>query len=242
MTARGIVCKPMKARAIFFKHAMRHCEGVELQNALHYARLADEIPDTVLFLQHTPVITLGRHASREHILASANSLRELGVDIEQTTRGGDVTYHGPGQWIMYPIIKLDTNSTGVRGYMHDLEEIACRTAQSFGVQSFRRKGLNGAWTAAGKLAAIGLHIRRWVTLHGLSFNVSVDIKRFNWIVPCGLQGEPVTSLADLLGCACPAMEDVGTRLAKLFGQIRQREMEIIFCEKSALDARIRFTT
>lgn len=192
---------------------VRHADGVRLQECLVAARQAGEIPDVVLFLEHHPVITLGRRARSNFLLARPERLAELGIDLAIASRGGDVTYHGPGQLVMYPILQLGTAEADSHGYLNNLEEIAIRTAADYGVEARRRAGMNGAWTRDGKIAAIGFHIKRWVTMHGMSFNVRPDLASFDLIVGCGLVGERVSSLERLLGSACPSLEAVRDRMA-----------------------------
>jgi len=198
----------MTAVAIRFRARVPYDAGVSLQDALVRARQEGRIPDTVLFLEHTPVITLGRRGRSGHLLVSKDRLAEKGIDLAVSSRGGDVTYHGPGQWVMYPILKLGDAEADSHGYLWNLEEIAVRTAADFGVQAYRREGMSGAWTDAGKIAAIGFHLRRWVTQHGMSFNVRAGLDGFGLIVGCGLVGERVSSLQEILGPTTPAMEDV----------------------------------
>lgn len=197
--------------------------GVRLQERLVAARQAEAIPDTVLFLEHTPVITLGRRGRDNFLLRPAAELRALGIDVERASRGGDVTYHGPGQLVIYPILKL-TAAAGSRRYLWQLEEIAIRTAASFGLQAYRRTGMNGAWTDAGKIAAIGFHLKRWVTMHGMSFNVDLDLRGFSYIVGCGLVGEKVSSLAEQLGPRCPSVAAVREQMAAHLAEVCGRRL------------------
>ena len=188
-------------------------------------RIEDRVPDTVLFLEHEPVVTLGVSAREANVLASPDILRQRGVERVRASRGGDVTWHGPGQVVMYPILKLEGTEATVHGYVERLEETAIRAAEDFGVRAFRRPGKTGAWTDAGKLAAIGVRVRRWVTCHGMSFNVDPDLSVFDLIVPCGLRGERVTSLRALLGPrACPSLARVRDSLCRHFGAVMGREM------------------
>ncbi len=176
----------------------------------------------MLALEHEPVVTLGRRARNAHLLVSPDELARRGIAFEVSSRGGDVTYHGPGQLVLYPILKLGEKEADAHGYLNNLEEIAIRTAASFGVTAHRRKGMSGAWTGAGKVAAIGFHIKRWVTLHGMSFNVAPDLGGFDLIVGCGLVGEQVASLKTELGEACPGISDVRAMLLRHFGEVCQR--------------------
>ena len=213
------------AWAVFFAEPVAYADGLRIQQALHAARVADRIPDTVLFLQHKPVITLGRRGRTNHLLVRKDDLARRGIDLFEASRGGDVTFHGPGQVVMYPIIRLGTTGTDSHGYLENLEEIAIRTAAVFGVEAWRREGKSGAWTKAGKIAAIGFKLARWVSMHGMSFNVDNDLAGFQLIVPCGLAGEPVASLRTLLGDRCPPPRDVAAALADSFEAVLGRPLE-----------------
>lgn len=211
---------PVEAVGVRFDRPVRYADGVRLQERLVAARQADRIPDTVLFLEHPPVVTLGRRGRDNFLLRPAEELRALGIDVERASRGGDVTYHAPGQAVMYPIVKLGRAESGAHGYLWQLEEIAIRTAASFGLCAYRREGMNGAWTDAGKIAAIGFHLKRWVSMHGMSFNVNLDLRGFSYIVGCGLVGEPVSSLAEQLGGRCPDVATVFARMAEHVADVR----------------------
>jgi len=214
----------MTAWAICFEQPLPYADGIRLQESLVAARIAGEIPDTVLFLEHTPVITMGVRANAQHILLTPAALARQGIDLVKSSRGGDVTWHGPGQLVMYPIIRLGDREADAHGYLCNLEEIAIRTANDFGVQAFRRPGLTGAWTAKGKLAAIGIRLKRWVTLHGLSFNVAPDLAGFAAIIPCGLAGEPITSLKLLRGNAGPTLGQAREHMLTHFSDVCRRPM------------------
>lgn len=189
-----------------------YAAGLELQNRLVEARKAGTIPDQLLLLEHPPVITLGARArhDRAHLLASPAELAGAGVELFEAGRGGDVTYHGPGQLVGYPIIDLRPDRCDVHRYVRDLEEVMIRTAAAFGIEAERAKGLTGAWVGTLKLAAIGVRISRWITSHGFAFNVATDLSHFEFIVPCGIRGRGVTSLDRLIGRAVPSrsVEDV----------------------------------
>ncbi len=214
----------MSALAIYLDAPVRYAEGVRLQEALRQARLADQISDTVLFLEHRPVITLGRRGRANFLLASREELERRGVDLALSSRGGDVTYHGPGQLVMYPILKLGSTDADAHGYLNNLEEILIRTASAFGVDAFRRKGMNGAWTQQGKIAAIGFALKRWVTMHGASFNVNLDLAGFSLIVGCGLVGEKVSSLREILGEGGPSIIEVREQMVRCFSEVMKRPL------------------
>lgn len=170
-------------------------EAHTLQKQLQAKRIAGEIPDTVLLLEHDPVITLGRSAKEQHLLAPLETLRARGVSVREVGRGGDVTYHGPGQLVAYPIIDLNPTRRDVRKYVWSLEEAMIRACADFDLGASRVKGLIGAWIENRKIGAVGVRISRWVTMHGLALNVSTDLSHFDLIVPCGIQGKQVTSIS-----------------------------------------------
>lgn len=209
----------MTIRTTVFREPMSYTHAVRLMDELVAQRQADEIPDTLLILEHTPVITLGIRAKPENLLVSREALARRGIEIHETPRGGDVTYHAPGQLILYPIMKLSGPDADVHAFVEKLEEVAIRTASEFGVTAYRRKGKTGVWTDPGKLAAIGVRFKKWVSSHGMSFNVNVDLHGFNTIVPCGLHGENVASLASILGSRCPALDKVRTVMMRQFGHV-----------------------
>ena len=188
------------------------------------ARFAGRIPDTVLLLEHTPTITLGARGRTESLIAADDVLASEGVDLVHSTRGGDVTYHAPGQAIIYPILRLGEREADTHGHLHNLEEIAIRTLSEFGVSAYRRAGLTGAWTDSGKVAAIGVRFRRWITMHGMSLNVRPDMSGFDRIVPCGLAEEKVVSMVDLLGDGCPEREVVRDSMLRHFQAVCNRDM------------------
>ncbi|MCS6772083.1 MAG: lipoyl(octanoyl) transferase LipB [Kiritimatiellae bacterium] len=208
-----------EAIGLYFERPLRFTAAARLQEALVDARHRGEIPDTILFLEHTPVVTLGRRGRTRFLLRPAEHLRAIGIDVECASRGGDVTYHAPGQLVIYPILRLAPRTGASHTFLWNLEELAIRTAASYGISAYRREGKNGAWTDAGKLAAIGFHLKRWVVMHGMSFNVNLDLTGFSYIVGCGLVGEKVTSLAELLGPRCPRVSDVRDQMARHFSDI-----------------------
>ena len=201
--------------------------GLDLQQALVEQRKRGEIPDQLLLLEHPDVITLGvktRH-DRSHVLETPESLAAKGVALFETGRGGDVTYHGPGQLVGYPIFDLKPDRCDVHRYVRDLEDALIRAVLEFGITAGRVAGLTGIWVGdAGredKLAAIGVRISRWVTSHGFALNVNTDLSRFGLIVPCGIVGRGVTSMQRLLGHAVP-MAEVEDAVIRAFGAVFAR--------------------
>jgi lipoyl(octanoyl) transferase len=190
--------KPLEVRRLGL---VAYADALALQLALVEDRQRNRVPDVLLLLQHPHVLTLGvrNDGGRRHILASEDQLAARGVEIHESGRGGDVTYHGPGQVVGYPIVDLRPDRCDVHRYVRDLEEVLIRTAADFGVVAERVEGLTGAWVGREKLAAIGVRISRWVTSHGFAFNVTTDLTYFDLIVPCGIADRGVTSLERLLG-------------------------------------------
>jgi lipoyl(octanoyl) transferase len=196
----------------------------ELQKIRHADVLAGHQDDTLFLLEHLPVITAGKNTGRGHVLAAEQELGRRGVEIFDSGRGGDVTYHAPGQIVGYPIVHLVEGERDIRKYVCNLEEVLIRTAKDFGVEATRVDGMRGIWVGNDKLAAVGVRISRWTTMHGFAFNVSTDLRGFDLIVPCGLEGRGVTSLEKLLGQA-PSLVDVENRLAHHCSDVLGRTLE-----------------
>ena len=163
----------------------------ELQEKLQQERRHGERPDTVLVVRHPPVFTIGRAGSRLHILAGEEALAKEGIGVWEVDRGGDVTYHGPGQIVVYPILDLRQYGQDLHAYVRSLEEAIIRTVGAFGVPARREAGLTGVWTDKGKIAAIGIGVKGWVSMHGMALNVRPNMKHFRMIVPCGISNRPV---------------------------------------------------
>jgi lipoyl(octanoyl) transferase len=197
-----------------------YTEGLELQKRLVEQRKAGQIPDQLLLLEHPPVITLGvkTRNDRSNIVAAPDILAAKGVEVFETGRGGDVTYHGPGQLVGYPIVDLKPDRCDVHRYVRDIEEVMILTAAAFGVRAGRLPGLTGAWVGNQKLAAIGVRIARWVTSHGFALNVNTALDHFDFIVPCGITDKGVTSLQLLLGRPV-AMAEVETVVEDAFREV-----------------------
>src|SRR5246500_3339151 len=218
-----------------------YADAYALQKRIVAARKAGAIEDVLLLCQHRHVITQGRNGKREHLLAGENVLRQKGVDFYETSRGGDITYHGPGQIVGYPILDLAAIRRDVVWYVRMLEEVMIRASSDFGVLATREAGKTGIWVVRGKnspqsaqrpqsgvetaekLGAIGVHISRWVTSHGFAYNVSTDLRLFDLIVPCGIADRKATSLEKLLGRSV-ASAQVAARLRHHFGDVFHLEM------------------
>lgn len=207
-----------------------YAEAYALQKRVVAARKLSGIEDVLLFCEHPHVITQGRNGKKEHMLAGENVLRQKGVEFFETSRGGDVTYHGPGQIVAYPILNLGAIRRDVVWYVRMLEEAMIRATAEFGIEAKRESGKTGIWVGEGKLGeklgAIGVHISRWVTSHGLAYNVSTDLRNFELIVPCGIADRKVTSLEKLLGRSVKLAE-VKPKLAKYLGEVLGLELREI---------------
>ncbi len=202
---------------------VRYADAVELQRTLVAERQRGVIADQLLLLEHPPVITRGVRAGADNVLASPAVLRRRGVEVHDAPRGGDVTYHGPGQLVGYPIVLLKPDRCDVHRYVRDLEEVLIRVAAGFGVRATRIPGLTGVWVGNDKLAAIGVRLSRWVTSHGFALNVTTDLDDFALIRPCGLADRGVTSLARLVGSRIPDVA-VADCVAGRFAEVFDREI------------------
>jgi lipoyl(octanoyl) transferase len=204
-----------------------YADALALQAGLVEQRKAELIPDQLLLLEHPPVITLGvksRH-DRSHILADERTLEREGVAVFETGRGGDVTYHGPGQLIGYPVIDLKPDRKDVHRYVRDLEEVLIKAVAAFGVTAGRLSGLTGVWVGDTKLAAIGVRISRWVTSHGFALNLAPELSHFDLIIPCGIADKGVTSLARLLPSP-PSMDALESAVSASFQDVFDLTSEV----------------
>jgi len=190
--------------------------ALALQKELETDVIARRHQDYLLLLEHPHTFTLGRRSKTDGVLATAEMLRKLGVEVFEINRGGRVTYHGIGQIVGYPIVNLSPDREDVHKYVRDVEEVLIRTMADFGIDAFRIEGLTGVHTSEGKVAAIGVHIKRWVTTHGFALNVNTDLSYYNWIIAC--EGEPVTSMDRLLGREVD-MSEVEDRLEANFRKV-----------------------
>jgi lipoyl(octanoyl) transferase len=202
----------------------------DLQREIVAARKAGAVPDVLLLVEHPHVITLGRNGETKNLLASNNVLKQMNVEFAETDRGGDITYHGPGQIVGYPILDLTQHKRDVRWYVEQLEEVMIRTAADYGLNARRVLCRHGIWIDGPadeeKLAALGVHLSRWVTSHGFAFNVSTDLGFFDLIVPCGIQGKRATSLERALGRSV-SIDEARSHLTRHFAEIFHAQPETI---------------
>jgi lipoate-protein ligase B len=196
----------------------KYLEVLDLQRELVKLRQEQRIPDTLLLVEHEPVITLGRRGSRSNILSSSEKLASQGINVHQVERGGDVTYHGPGQLVGYPVIDLAERNIGVRQFVDLLEETIILTLADFDIRAGRQSQHRGVWVGNLKVAALGVAIKRWVSFHGFALNVSPNLDYYCHINPCELQPEQVTSMAELLG-ETPGMAGVTHKLVIIFVEL-----------------------
>lgn len=217
-----------------------YAEGMRVMDEVVAARKAQQIGDTLILLEHPPVLTLGRNSNRTNILASDEVLAARGVEVHEINRGGDVTYHGPGQLVGYPIFDLRGDLPGKKGphlgpvdFVRMMEEAIIRTCSDFGVLAQRIKGRTGVWTMGGpsiqekKIAAIGIHVSQAVTSHGFALNVTTDLRDFNWIVPCGIQDRGVTSLEEQVDeghTLRPTLQNASNSIASRFGHVFDKQV------------------
>jgi lipoate-protein ligase B len=201
-----------------------YLETWELQRRLVAMRQKDAVPDVLLFVEHPPTYTLGRSGRREHLLVDSEQLAALEADFVETDRGGDITFHGPGQIVGYPILDLRRWAADVHAYLRALEEVVILALGRFGIEAGREHGYTGVWHPGGKLAAIGVRVSRWVTSHGFALNVDTDLDYFREIVPCGIVGRSVSSMASVLEVPV-SQESVREELSSAFGSVFARTME-----------------
>jgi len=222
------VSQAQKSCAVVELGLMSYAAAYELQTRVIAARKAGDLGDVLLLCEHPHVITLGRNGKPEHLRANDRLLSQMKVEFHETNRGGDITYHGPGQIVGYPIMDLTEHRRDVRWYVTMLEETMIRASADFGISARRIEGRHGLWVDAisgdeEKLAAIGVHLSRWVTSHGFAYNVSTDLCYFDLIVPCGILGKRATSTERILNRAVP-LEEVKPSLVARFGEVFEREM------------------
>lgn len=201
-----------------FAGRLPYGEALALQKETVRRRVAKDIPDTLILVEHPPVITLGKMAKREHLLGSRPD-----VEVVETPRGGDVTYHGPGQIVGYPILDLTALNTDLKKYLGRLEEVMIRAAARYGITAGRQEGMTGAWVGDRKIGAIGVRVERWVTSHGFALNANNDLGGFDLIIPCGLRGKGVTSIAREIGRDVD-LDELRPFVAQVFGEVIGRRM------------------
>lgn len=203
---------------------MSYGEAYSLQQRLHEARVQGEILDTLLLLEHPPVITLGKGWQANNLLFSEAEYNRRGIEVYSTDRGGDVTYHAPGQLVGYPIFNLCEHGRDLHRYLRNVEEALIRTLHDFGLEGRREPKYTGVWIGEEKIAAIGIKASRWVTMHGFALNVNTDLTPFRWIIPCGIQEKGVTSMRQLLGHSVP-MEQVTQSVMERFSEVFELRLE-----------------
>jgi len=203
---------------------VKYAQALELQKQLTLERKQGSIPDQLLLLEHPHTLTLGRNGRLSNLLASDEILRRSGIAFYETDRGGDITYHGPGQIVGYPILDLREWKRDVGAYVRAIEQVLIETLRDFRIEAVRVPGHTGVWVGGSKVAAIGVHISRWVTSHGFALNVNTDLSYFQYIVPCGL-AKPVTSMAQL-GASVDIRTVCGSLISN-FGRVFDREMLIL---------------
>jgi lipoyl(octanoyl) transferase len=204
---------------------VNYAEGLAIQREMVESRKHNEVSDSLLLVEHSHVITLGRSGNLAHLLASAEILRQQGIDYYESDRGGDITYHGPGQLVAYPIMDLRCWHRDIHLYMRNLEECVMQLLTGYGIQSHRIPGSTGVWVGDEKIAAMGVRTSQWITSHGLALNINTNLSFFSFIIPCGLAKRGVTSLAKLLGRDL-AMAEIKEQFCNHFGRIFERTMHI----------------
>src|SRR4051812_5768368 len=197
---------------------LSYAEGLALQKKVVARRVAREIPDSLIFVEHAPVITMGKMSKPEHVIGT-----RAGVEVVSTPRGGDVTYHGPGQIVGYPIVDLTAGGLGLKKYLENLEEVMIRAVEPYGIRAGRQAGMTGAWVGDRKIGAIGVRVEKWVTSHGFALNATTDLSGFDLIIPCGLQGKGVTSIAREIGRDVD-LDELRRSVAAIFGKVFGRRM------------------
>jgi lipoyl(octanoyl) transferase len=199
---------------------MPYAPACKLQRELVEARKANAIPDVLLFCEHPHVITLGRNGKREHLRANDRLRAKMNVELHSTDRGGDITYHGPGQIVGYPILDLHNYFLDIHRYLRSIEDVIIRTLETFGIAAEREKEMTGVWVRGEKIAAIGVKVSRWVTMHGFAININTDLTKFGRIIPCGIFHKGVTSAQQVLGKEVP-LGSVQSVLVNSFADVFQ---------------------
>ncbi len=207
---------------------MKYKKAYELQLELIKKRAAGEIPDTLILVEHPPVFTIGSSGTDEHISVSRDFLESSGIEVYETNRGGDITYHGPGQIVAYPILNLKEHKQDLHWLLRQYEEVTIRLVEEYGIKAKRIEGLTGVWVGDEKITAIGVGVRRWVSYHGFAFNVNPNLEHFSYIIPCGIRDKGVTSLSELQGKEMD-MDQMRKKVIKYFAEVF--EMEVLEDER-----------
>lgn len=209
--------------AVVFEERYDYARALALQMKICDLKKRGFAPDVLLLLEHPPVITLGRNGTWHNLVAPEETLRSRGVTRHHVDRGGDITFHGPGQLVGYPLLKLDRHEQDVHRYMRNLEETIIRVLEEYGIDAGREEKLTGVWTGSQKICAMGVHISRWITRHGFALNVNTDLSFYDLIVPCGLVGKQATSMQTILKREV-GLREVAEKLTRHFGQVFGRGM------------------
>jgi len=207
---------------------MKYQKAYEIQLEMIKKRAADEILDTLILVEHPPVFTIGSSGTEEHISVSREFLESSGIEVFETNRGGDITYHGPGQIVAYPILNLKEHKQDLHWLLRQYEEVTIRLLEEYDIKARRIEGLTGVWVGDEKITAIGVGVRRWVSYHGFAFNVNPNLEHFSYIIPCGIRDKGVTSLAKLLGKEMD-MDQMRKKVIKYFAEVF--EMEVLEDER-----------
>ncbi len=197
-----------------------YAEMARLQQLLYSRRQQGLIPDVVIFLEHSPCFTIGRSGGRQNLLVDKSVLDRQGITVHETTRGGNITYHGPGQLVCYPILSLEGERRDLHAYARNMEEVMIRTLRTFVISAGREPEYPGVWVGDEKIGAMGIAVRKWVTMHGISLNVCPDFEHFSYIIPCGIAAHGVTSMTRVLGRPV-AMEAVRSEMRRQFASVFQ---------------------
>ena len=193
----------------------------ELQKLVHQKRLENKISDTLILVEHNPVITMGKSGKQDNLLIPFTLLRDKGIDFYKIERGGDVTYHGPGQLVGYPIFNIKQGLIGIRPFIEKLEDIIIATLAEYGIKSEKREKMIGVWTETGKICSIGIAVQKWVSFHGFALNVNTNLQHFDYIVPCGLKNVEMTSMQKILNHTIDMAEikkSIGANFGKFFNK------------------------
>lgn len=202
----------------------------DLQKVIHQKRIEGEISDTLIIVEHNPVITMGKSGKDDNLLMPFKKLEEKGINFYRIERGGDVTYHGPGQIVGYPIFNIRDGLIGIKSFIKRIEDIIIATLKDFNIKGEKKEKMIGVWTESGKICSIGIAVKRWVSFHGFAFNVNTDLNHFDYIVPCGLKNVTMTSMQKISNKSV-SMDDVKKSIIDNFGKLFNRETKAICLEE-----------